>query len=175
LIIKLSVWMAYNLVAVIPLKKIKRHVLICIIIVPAPPLAIRGKPVVIGFITEPDGAHTHTTSAKAQGDNMTVEEEATAGTASVLEIRGSVPRTVYMPVWQRSKRMDNQNSKRVRINAVQDAKGYFKLDVTAEVENVDGDDPVALAGAMLTRAIRQARIDMSAAGLKWLADPAVNA
>lgn len=71
--------------------------------------------------------------------------------------------------------MDNQNSKRVRINAVQDAKGYFKLDVTAEVENVDGDDPVALAGAMLTRAIRQARIDMSAAGLKWLADPAVNA
>lgn len=67
--------------------------------------------------------------------------------------------------------MDNQNSKRVRINAVQDAKGFFKLDVTAEVENVDGADPVAQAGAMLARAINQARIEMNAAGLKWLADP----
>ena len=67
--------------------------------------------------------------------------------------------------------MDNQNSKRVRINAVQDAKGFFKLDVTAEVEYVDGNDPVSAATEMLTRTIGAARADFTCAGLKYLADP----
>lgn len=66
--------------------------------------------------------------------------------------------------------MDAQNSKRVRINAVQDAKGFFKLDVTAEVERADGLDPVGEASALLTRAIKQARMDFDGNGLKWLAD-----
>jgi hypothetical protein len=67
--------------------------------------------------------------------------------------------------------MTEQNSKRVRINAVQDAKGFFKLDVTAEVENVDGDDPVNTASAMLIRTIWAARSDMTNAGFKYLSDP----
>jgi hypothetical protein len=69
--------------------------------------------------------------------------------------------------------MDAQNSKRVRINAVQDAKGFFKLDVTAEIEcafEVAGD-PVAIASAMLVRTINTARADMTANGMKYLADP----
>lgn len=68
--------------------------------------------------------------------------------------------------------MDAQNSKRVRINAVQDAKGFFKLDVTAEVECVDGADPVDTAAVMLMRTIEKARKELEVSGMKWLADPA---
>jgi len=68
--------------------------------------------------------------------------------------------------------MDAQNSKRVRINAVQDVKGYFKLDCTAEVERVDGTDPIAEASKMLAETILLARVDFDKRGLKWLADPA---
>lgn len=71
--------------------------------------------------------------------------------------------------------MAEQNSKRVRINAVQDAKGFFKLDVTAEVEYVDGADPVDTAAVMLTRTIEKARKELEVSGMKWLADPVVTA
>lgn len=69
--------------------------------------------------------------------------------------------------------MDAQNSKRVRINAVQDAKGFFKLDVTAEVERIDDADAIALASKTLADTIVSARLELETRGMKWLSDPEV--
>ena len=57
------------------------------------------------------------------------------------------------------------NLSRVRINATQDAKGFFKLEATAEFETVDQ------AAQALADAITKARLTMTAAGLKVLATP----
>lgn len=64
-----------------------------------------------------------------------------------------------------------QNSKRVRINAAQDAKGFFKIEATTEVETFDGSDPIATAAEMLKAAVFAARAQFDAAGMKYLADP----
>ena len=62
-------------------------------------------------------------------------------------------------------------SKRVRINATQDAKGFFKLEATAEVETFDGTDPIVIASKMLPAAVIAARVEFEAAGMKALANP----
>lgn len=56
--------------------------------------------------------------------------------------------------------------KAVRVNATQDAKGFFKIEATARA------DLASEAAGLLVDAIKATREKMTAEGMKFLVDPA---
>ena len=57
------------------------------------------------------------------------------------------------------------NNHRVRINASQDAKGYYKLECTAEFDSVEE------AALNMANGLVRARAELIAQGLRPIADP----
>jgi hypothetical protein len=62
--------------------------------------------------------------------------------------------------------MPEVTNHRVRINAAQDAKGFYKIEATAEFDSVEE------AAANVAAALVAGRESITAAGFKVLADPA---
>jgi len=60
---------------------------------------------------------------------------------------------------------ESTSNHRIRINAEQDAKGFYKIECTAEFDSVEE------ASANVAAGILAARESMSMAGLKFLSDP----